>query len=231
MGFQFIDIIILALIAFFIFLRYRSTLGKDIGHKPDNSSQLRQQMGKQLDERVISMPGAARDVPEQEDTPPSLESEIEAENILDTDVIDGLQDIKNANESFSLSEFMSGARIAFEWVLNAFNEGDKKTLQKLMVQEVYQDFGQAIDERANAENIPHTTLVSIESAEITHVELEKKRMARITVQFTSEQIHIVKNKTGEIIEGDSSTVQKVIDEWEFERDIRSNDPAWKIIGT
>ena len=33
--FQFADIIILALVAGFVALRLRNTLGKDVGHRPD----------------------------------------------------------------------------------------------------------------------------------------------------------------------------------------------------
>lgn len=232
MGFQFIDIIILALIAFFIFLRYRNTLGKDIGHKPDQtSSHLRQQMGQQLEERVINMPGAAQKPVEQEEPAMSLDTEIEDAKIGDPDIIATLREIKQKNDNFSLKEFTEGARVAFEWVLNSFDEGDKKTLQKLMSKEVYDDFAEAIDNRKKEKQTLHTTLVSILNSDLIEAELEKDRIARLTVQFTTEQIQMVKDAEGKVIEGDASAVQQVIDEWVFERDIRSNDPAWKIIGT
>jgi predicted lipid-binding transport protein (Tim44 family) len=233
MAFQFIDIIILALIAFFIFLRYRSTLGKDIGHKPDsNASNLRQQMGSQLEEKVVPMPGAHKaDESPKEKKVETIESEIEKAQITDSAVIEGLQAIRAADADFSLAEFTEGAKTAFEWVLNAFDKGDKKTLNQLMSSEVFEDFAAAIDARENDPQRTYTTLVSIENVDFVAVALENKRMARITLSFHTEQIQYQKDQDGNQIKDEQAAVQSMVDEWEFERDVTSPNPIWKIVST
>jgi len=46
-----------------------------------------------------------------------------------------------------------------------------------------------------------------------------------------EQIHLVRDETGIILEGDVSARQVVEDEWVFTRDMKSASPNWTIIET
>lgn len=223
--FQFADIIILALIAGFIALRLRNTLGKDVGHRPD-SSQLRRQMGKELEERVIAMPGAKTSADKSE-------AEVEPDaafEALNEPMKSKIAEIKQKDESFHLSEFLEGAKGAFEWVLKAFNDGEKSTLKQLLSEEVYREFEEAMIDRMSSPARADTTLVSIESAEVTEAEIVKSKL-QITVKFLSEQIHVVRNEAGKLISGDASEVTRVEDEWVFERALKSRDPNWTIIDT
>ena len=55
--------------------------------------------------------------------------------------------------------------------------------------------------------------------------------ARVTVRFTSEQINLVRDGAGEVVEGDPRQIDTVIDLWTFERDTRSRDPNWQLVET
>ena len=55
--------------------------------------------------------------------------------------------------------------------------------------------------------------------------------ASITVRFVSEQINVLRNADGQIIDGNPNEVQKVIDLWTFRRDTKSSDPNWLLIKT
>ena len=56
-------------------------------------------------------------------------------------------------------------------------------------------------------------------------------LARVTVRFTSEQIKVVRDAAGAVVEGDPRQIETVIDVWTFERDTRSRDPNWQLVET
>ena len=55
--------------------------------------------------------------------------------------------------------------------------------------------------------------------------------AAVTVRFVSEQINVVRNAEGQIVDGNPNEVQKVVDLWTFRRDTKSSDPNWQLIKT
>ena len=67
--------------------------------------------------------------------------------------------------------------------------------------------------------------ITIEKANI------KDGIANIVVKFVSEQINLLKNAAGEIIEGDENFVQKITDVWTFEKDINSPSKVWLLVST
>lgn len=220
--FQFADIIILALIAGFIALRLRNTLGKDIGHRPD-VNQLRQQISKDMEERVIPLPGMRAPVEEKE-----VVREDKAFDALSAQMKDKIAEIRKYDAAFNLSEFMEGAKGAFEWVFKAFNEGDKSTLKQLLSPELYQEFEEAMVDRLSSGARADGTLVAITRAELSDARV-KGQAAQLTVKFESDQVHVVRNDKDEVISGNASEIARVEDEWVFERSLKSRDPNWTII--
>jgi predicted lipid-binding transport protein (Tim44 family) len=59
----------------------------------------------------------------------------------------------------------------------------------------------------------------------------RDRLARITVRFKSEQINVLRDAQGKVLEGDPQTAEEVIDLWTFERDTTSPDPNWILVET
>ena len=59
----------------------------------------------------------------------------------------------------------------------------------------------------------------------------RSHAARVTVDFTSEQVRFSKNKEGAVVDGDPSRVDNVRDRWTFERDVSSDDPNWRLVAT
>ena len=221
--FQFADIIILALIAGFIALRLRNTLGKDVGHRPD-STQLRRQMGKELEERVVTLPTAKAKAEEEK---PKKDKAFDK---LENDLQDKITLIKKADPSFNVSEFFEGAKGAFEWVMKAYNDGDKSTLKQLLSKEVYTEFEEAMVDRMSSPARAHTTLVAIDEVTLMDAEIKGSK-TQITIKYITDQIHVVKNEAEEVISGEASKVISVEDEWVFERSVKSRDPNWTIIDT
>ena len=53
----------------------------------------------------------------------------------------------------------------------------------------------------------------------------------ITVRFKSDQINLLSDAEGQVLEGDPQTAVEVIDLWTFERDTASQDPNWTLVET
>jgi predicted lipid-binding transport protein (Tim44 family) len=115
-------------------------------------------------------------------------------------------------------------------VVNAYAQGDRKTLRQLLANDVYGDFEQALDEREQAGQSLETTLVNIRESEIIEAELQN-RTAFVTIKFVSEQINVLRDQDGNVVEGDPEQVLDVTDIWTFARNTRSRDPNWTLVAT
>lgn len=219
-GFQYGDLIFLALIALFIGFRLRAMLGKETGFDPREAWKQATRDG-QPQEKVVQIPDRI-----------SRAQKLEEESILEklksnTSVSDGLKAIKQVDPQFSPTEFISGSKLAFEWVVSAFSKGDRDKLRMLLSDERYKEFTREIDANMQAGKQQETTLVAITQADIVDAALVGSK-AQITVQFVTEQISVVRDKDNNIISGDASAIENVVDTWTFERDTNSRDPNWKI---
>jgi predicted lipid-binding transport protein (Tim44 family) len=138
--------------------------------------------------------------------------------------------IRALDQSFDPNTFLEGALGAFEMILQAYTEGDGKTLNTLLSPEVYENFAGAIRVRELANNTQENTLAGIKSAEIIDAELEEQ-VARVTVKIVSEQINSTRDENGDVIDGDPSAVVQVTDIWVFVRDTKSSNPNWTLLAT
>jgi predicted lipid-binding transport protein (Tim44 family) len=232
-GFQFLDIILFAAIAAFFVLRLRGVLGKRTGHEKRNLDPFaKRDKAEGEEEKVIPLPDrsrAAKAEEAEEEAPEVAARTVEAE-APETPLAAGLAQIKLVDDAFEETEFLGGARTAFEWVINAFAQGDTKTLRPLLSNDVYGDFAGAIEERERAGQTLETTLVGITEAAVIEAELQG-RTAFVTVKFVSEQVNVVRDAEGEVVEGDPNHVTKITDIWTFARNTRSRDPDWTLVAT
>jgi len=216
------DIIILGLVAVFILLRLRSVLGrKDEGEQdffrpaPPPSAPA---------EPIIQLGAASLKPRAREEFDPyaaALESGALADQIAA---------IKSKDPQFTATAFMDGAKMAFEMVFDAFAKGDKQTLSMLLSPEIYEHFLADLTARDAQAHKTETTLLAVKAKEISRIAFDKN-VARISVQFDSEQVTVERDDKGAIVAGDPSAVHHTQDEWVFERDVTSKNPNWKIIET
>lgn len=217
------DIVILALIAGFILLRLRGTLGK---RQDGDMTRLvrREQVAKP--EPIVRLPdSSARAKPKKEPEEDSALAELQDSALAET-----IKSIKARDPAFSLTKFQEGAKRAFEMVHEAFAKGEKSVLSMLLSEPLFKEFSAEIDARAQGERRTETTLVAVLSKSLSRASLTGNR-AQIGVRFASEQIHLVRDKEGAIVEGSASDVNEVEDEWVFERDVTAKNPNWKIVET
>jgi len=225
-GFQFIDIILFAMIAAFLILRLRSVLGR---HKDSGEPQQRSQpdpfqpdQAKENGDNVISLPDHGP-IEEHEE---KAEEEQKPETPLDI----GLAQIKAASADFDRTEFLVGARTAFEMIIQAFAEGDTDLLNSLLSDEVYNNFLTAIRAREAENQTLENTLVRIVNGEMLEAYMEDSR-ANVTVKLVSEQVNVTRDAEGEVVDGDADHISEVTDIWTFARDTKLRDPNWLLVAT
>ncbi|MFH0298025.1 Tim44/TimA family putative adaptor protein [Bradyrhizobium sp. 31Argb] len=223
-------IIFLAL-AVFIFLRLRSVLGQRTGSERPPYDRAAPNV-LQRDNNVVPMPGSVIDqpppLPSKDVTPPSDRWKGIAEP--GTALAQGLDGIVAQDSSFDPRHFISGARSAYEMIVLAFANGDRRALRDLLSSEVYDSFDAAIKDREKHEQKTETRFVSIDKAEIVSAEA-RDRAAQVTVRFVSQMISVTRDKAGTIVDGNPEKVADITDVWTFARDTASRDPNWKLVGT
>jgi predicted lipid-binding transport protein (Tim44 family) len=143
----------------------------------------------------------------------------------------GLREIAEADGSFEPETFFNGAKTAYEMIVMAFAEGNRKLLKQLLDKEVFEGFVGAIDRREKKNLIVDSSFVGIEKADFVSAELRSGRTARITVKFVSSMITATHNRDGDVIEGDPKKVKEVTDIWTFAKDVNSRDPNWQLVAT
>ena len=133
---------------------------------------------------------------------------------------DNIAELSKAYEildNFDHKNFIDGAKLAFETIINSFNKGDKKTLKRLLTKEVYLVFEKEI----NNNNIDlNSQLFSLNIEKIDSV-VVKNGIIKIGIKFISE--HFKNN--------DETTVTKKQDLWTFEKPTNSKDPNWLLSST
>ena len=217
--------------AVIVILRLRSVLGTRTGHEkrydpfsPDASEQ-----GETKKDNVIPLPGHEPDAAnddEAEDVKPVWADFAEE----GSELARGIQEIASADTNFNPKEFIEGAKIAYEMIMAAFADGDKKSLKPLLNSDVYKGFAGAIDQRASDGEILDYKFVGIDDASLVAGSLVRRK-ANVTVKFVTEMISATRNDQGDVVDGDPSQIREVTDVWTFERDTSSRDPNWRLSAT
>jgi len=234
--FDIYTIIFLAL-AVFIFLRLRSVLGQRTGRErpPYDPYSVRRSAG----DKVVAMPGRAGDAPTPTETVRPVEAAESGASATDqwkgiaqpgSALASGLDAIAADDRSFDAKHFITGARAAYEMIVTAYAEGDRRTLKNLLSREVYDGFDSVIRERETRGETAETRFVSIDATDITAAEL-RARTAQVTVRFISHLVTVTRDRSGNVVDGNPDKVTDVTDIWTFARDLSSRDPNWKLVAT
>jgi predicted lipid-binding transport protein (Tim44 family) len=230
--FDIYTIIFLAL-AVFIFLRLRSVLGQRTGRErpPYDPYSAREPVRTSTNDNVVTLPPRAGDVapkPGEDVAPPVERWKGIAEPGSATAI--GLDALAAQDPSFDARHFLTGARQAYEMIVTAYAQGDRRSLKNLLSREVYEGFEAAIRERETKGEKAETRFVSIDKADITGAEV-KAKSAQVTVRFVSQLVSVTRDRSGNVIDGSPDKVSDVTDVWTFARDLASRDPNWKLIAT
>jgi predicted lipid-binding transport protein (Tim44 family) len=229
--FDIYTIIFLAL-AVFIFLRLRSVLGQRTGReRPPYDPYSAREPVRPATDKVVALPNRT---PEGTAPKPNVAAEPterwKGVAAAGSPLASGLDAIAAADSEFDGKHFLTGARAAYEMIVNAYAEGDRRTLKNLLSREVYDGFESAISEREKRGDTVESRFVSIDNAQISAAEL-RARSAQVTVRFSSQLVSVTRDKNGNVIDGNADKVTDVHDIWTFARDVSARDPNWKLVAT
>ncbi len=234
----FVDIysIVFLVIAVVVFLRLRSVLGRRTGNERPPFDPYARREGMQATEKagdkVVSLPvrGNGADATAANLSAEAAEARIKSLAPAGSPLGDGLAAIVAQDRGFNPAEFLAGAKTAYEVIVTAFAEGDRKTLKQLLSREVFDGFVAAIGEREGRGETIEFKFVGIDKADITAAST-KGTVAQVTVRFLSKLISATRDKGGAVIDGDPARVGDVTDVWTFARETTSRDPNWKLAAT
>lgn len=210
------EIVVLALFAAFLGYRLYSVLGRRAEHEEESIPQRFDSPNDQVDRPA--QPQAANSIPQPRP--------LEIEGVMPA-VERGIREIASADSKFDLSNFLEGARSAYEIVLEAFWNGDRQTLRELCDDDVFEGFSAAIDAREEAGETLDNTLIRIEETRIHSASLDG-RIARIAVLFVADIAAVTRDKDGNVIAGSLDDAIESRDVWTFARNTSARDPNWML---
>jgi predicted lipid-binding transport protein (Tim44 family) len=112
-------------------------------------------------------------------------------------------------------------------ILEAFAEGDRETLQNLLMPDVYTVYDETITAREAAEQKQITDLGRLLDAALVACEVEKST-ARISIEYEADIASAVLDSAGETVYGDPDMLARVKEVWTFEKSLKSSDPTWRL---
>ncbi len=213
-----LQLLVLAGIAVFLILRLRSVLGTREGYeKPPAPKGQGQQAPARRDFEVIEG-GPDHDIIDH--VPENSES------------AKALAEMKRVEPSFSVSEFLSGARGAYEWILMGFERGEMDELRPFLDDDVYESFAAVVEQREQQGLTIEAEFVGVREMALNEASFDPDtRKAELTVRFVGELTSVVKNAQGEVVEGSATAVKRQKDVWTFSREMGSDDPNWQLVAT
>ena len=217
------DLIFFALVAAFLILKLRSVLGRRTGNEKRPKNFFMQEatsLGTEK-KKIINVKEAKK-------------SKIFNDSLKDEKGI-----LKNAtsvekicyyDKSFTPKKFLEGAKTAFQTIIDSYAKGDIDKIKYLLSTNVFNNFLKEIKSRSRKKLFLEHTLISIKSAGVEKINI-KSTIADIVVKFVSEQVNLLKNEKGKILEGNDEYIENHTNYWTFSKDLKSNNPNWKLVVT
>jgi len=220
MGNDMIQLLVLAGIAVFLILKLKSVLGTREG----------------FEKPPLPMPGAS-------DGPSQARSNFEViEGGPDLDITDhvdedsdaakALADMKRVDPSFNVTEFLEGARGAYEMILMAFELGEIDDIAPFLSGDVLEAFEGVIEQREKEGLIVTANFVGVREMTLQDAEFDHEtKEGELKVRFVGELTSVVRDSAGDIVEGDPNAIKRQKDVWTFARIMGSDDPNWQLVAT
>jgi predicted lipid-binding transport protein (Tim44 family) len=140
--------------------------------------------------------------------------------------------MKRVEPSFSVSEFVQGARGAYEMIVMGFERGEVADLKPFLAPDVYEAFESVVADRDAKGLTIEAEFIGVRETTLADVSFDKdSNRAEVTMRFVGELTSVVRDRGGDIIEGDATTVKRQKDSWTFAREMGSSDPNWQLVAT
>ena len=212
-----LQLLVLAGIAVFLILRLRSVLGTREGFEKPQVTQ------------TTTAPDRRKSFDVIEGGPdPDIVDHVPSES----PAAEALAKMKAAEPSFNVGEFLSGARGAYEMILMNFERGDIAEIKPYLSDEVYDSFAFVVNDRSDKGLTVEADFIGVKELQLVDAEFdEATREGELTVRFVGQLTFAVRDRAGEVIEGDPKSTKTQRDIWTFARQMGSDDPNWQLVAT
>jgi predicted lipid-binding transport protein (Tim44 family) len=211
-----IQLLVLAGIAVFLILRLKSVLGTREG----------------FEKPPAPRPVGKSNRPDFEVIEGGPDHDITDHVAEDSPEADALAAMKRVEPSFSVSEFVQGARGAYEMIVMGFERGELDDIQPFLAEDVFQTFVDVVAAREDQGLTIEAEFVGVREVSVQGVSFAKDtNEAEITIRFVGELTSVVRDASGEIVEGSPTQIKRQKDSWTFARIMGSDDPNWLLVAT
>ncbi len=210
------QLLVLAGIAIFLILRLKSVLGTRDGFEQPPLTRAGEEPHRTKFEVIEGGP----------------DHDILAHAEEESDSYSALLAMKKLEPSFNVTEFLTGARGAYEMILMGFERGDLAAIKPFLDDDVYESFAAVVEAREEQGLTIEADFIGIREMAMASATLDDTtKMAEITVRLVGELTSVVRDNAGDIIEGEPGKVKRQKDVWTFARVMGSDDPNWQLVAT
>ncbi|MCF3974387.1 Tim44/TimA family putative adaptor protein [Paracoccus salsus] len=212
-----IQLLVLAAIAIFLILRLRNVLGTRGGYEPPKVD------APEAQRRRFEVIESSADEPDHD--------------IIDyaepgSPAAEALAAMKRAEPSFSVHDFLSGAKSAYEMILMAFERGDLSEVRAFLSEPVADAFQSVIDARKAQGHKVEAQFLGVRDTSLAGAEFDHSNAwAEVSVRFVGELIAATRDSEGNVVDGDPKASRKQRDVWTFARHMGQDDPNWQLVAT
>jgi predicted lipid-binding transport protein (Tim44 family) len=234
------DLIILAALAIFIFVKLNKKLGefdddqkresiknflKEKANYQEKQAKKSQKYSAVKDSNIINIhPNQVKDKSDEEEL---TNEDLDILNEISSDVISNVKIIFRKTK-LSPTIFINGAKQAFEMITENFANQDLSKVKKLLSSKIYEDFQQNINNLKEKNQKLNSQIIAIDNVKIINAKIDS-RYAYLTLEFTSKQIDYV-TEDDKVIQGDKNEEINIIDKWIFKKSLAAKNPIWLLSG-
>jgi predicted lipid-binding transport protein (Tim44 family) len=143
-----------------------------------------------------------------------------------------LAEMKRIEPSFNVTDFLAGARGAYEMIVMGYENGELSDIEPFLAEDIYESFLDGVAAREDQGLTIEASFIGVRELKLLDATLDPDtREAELTIRFVGELTSAVRNSEGEIIEGSTTEVKRQKDTWVFARTMGSDDPNWQLVST
>lgn len=212
-----LQLLVLAGIAVFLILRLKSVLGTREGFEKPPAPRNAGQSQRRTEFEVI-----------EGGPDPDIVDNVEE----DSPAADALARMKRVEPSFGVTDFLGGARQAYEMILMGFERSEMAEIKPFLADDVYESFAEVVEAREEQGLTIEAEFVGVREMRLLDATFDDdSRLAEITVRFIGELTQVVRDRAGEIVEGSPTQIKRQKDVWTFAREMGSDNPNWQLVAT
>ncbi|MEL6099728.1 MAG: Tim44/TimA family putative adaptor protein [Pseudomonadota bacterium] len=212
-----IQLLVLAGIAVFLILKLKNVLGTREGFERPPVQNAKNQRSNRPEFEVI-------------EGGPDLDITDHVEEGSDSAA--ALAEMKRLEPTFTVSDFLQGARGAYEMIVMGYETGELSNIQPFLSEEVYESFVDGVAAREDQGLTIEADFIGVREMKLVSASLDDEtNEAEIVIRFVAELTSAVRDRGGDIVEGSLTDIKRQKDTWAFSRNMGSDDPNWHLVST